>query len=75
MEINKKVWRVEGDYCTFCHEEGGHKDDCIMDMPCNCPDCGVLVDLNDMHHVEPWKLSNHNMVCDDCYENLESDDE
>ncbi len=30
MEVNSKVWRVEGDYCTYCHEEGDHNDDCIF---------------------------------------------
>lgn len=46
-----------------------------MDMLCNCPECGEVVELNDMRTVEAYKLCYHNMVCDDCYENLESDDE
>lgn len=46
-----------------------------MDMPCNCPDCGELAELNDMRNVEPWKLSLHNLVCEECYDNLESEDE
>ncbi len=45
-----------------------------MDMPCNCPDCGDVVELNDMCTVEEYKLSNHNMLCQDCYDNLENDD-
>ncbi len=44
-------------------------------MPCNCPDCGQVVELNDMYHVEPYRLSPHNMVCEECYENLETEDE
>ena len=42
-----------------------------MDMPCNCPECGEVVELNDMYNTE-GKLCYHSMVCEDCYENLES---
>ena len=43
-----------------------------MDMPCNCPECGDVVELNDMHNTD-GKLCYHSMVCEDCYENLEND--
>ena len=46
-----------------------------MSDTCNCPDCGDEVNINDMYSVEPCKLSLHNMVCEDCYDNLESEGE
>ncbi len=45
-----------------------------MDMPCNCPECGEIVELNDMHNTD-GKLCYHSMVCKYCYDDLESDDE
>lgn len=44
-----------------------------MNMPCNCPECGEVVELNDMVKTD-GKLSYHNMVCQDCYEELENED-
>jgi hypothetical protein len=44
-----------------------------MDMPCNCPECGDIVELNDMHTTE-GKLCYHSLVCEDCYDELEGDD-
>lgn len=44
-----------------------------MDMPCNCPECGDIVDLNDMMRTD-GKLCYHSLVCEDCYDNLESDE-
>lgn len=46
----------------------------MSDMPCTCPDCGEIVELNDMVRTV-GTLSLHALVCPDCYENLESDDE
>ena len=45
-----------------------------MNNTCDFPDGGDEVDINDMYSVEPYKLSLHNMVCEDCYNNLESED-
>lgn len=45
-----------------------------MDMPCNCPECGEIVELNDMIRVGSEKICYHNLVCIECYENLESED-
>ena len=44
-----------------------------MDMPCNCPECGEVVELNDMKKTT-GKLCYHNLVCSDCYDELEGDD-
>ena len=31
MKKNKPFYRVKEDgYCTFCHEEGAHKEDCLV---------------------------------------------
>lgn len=30
MQKSKPIWRVEDEYCTCCHEEGGHKEDCLL---------------------------------------------
>ena len=46
--------------------------DLTMDIPCNCPECGEVVELNDMRDTED-KLCYHNKVCEDCYEILEDD--
>lgn len=43
-----------------------------MDMPCNCPECGDVVELNDMVNTD-GKLCCHSLVCEDCHENLESE--
>lgn len=43
-----------------------------MDMPCNCPECGQVVELNDMHNTT-GKICYHSLVCPDCYDELESD--
>lgn len=43
----------------------------MMDMPCNCPMCGEVVELNDMQTVASWHDSPLNMVCDECYYELE----
>lgn len=43
-------------------------------MPCQCPECGAFVDLNDMKQTY-GKLCYHSLVCADCFDNLESDDE
>lgn len=45
-----------------------------MDMPCNCCDCGEIVDLNDMwfpfvHFGD--KYSKDYGLCDSCYYELE----
>lgn len=45
-----------------------------MDMPCNCPDCGEVVELNDMVRVE-GRPDYSNMVCEDCAENYEDEDD
>ena len=45
-----------------------------MDMPCQCPECDEWVDLTDMFKTS-GKLSQHNLVCESCYRNLESDEE
>ncbi|MGB0894037.1 MAG: hypothetical protein ACPGUD_06475 [Parashewanella sp.] len=38
-----------------------------MDMPCPCPNCGNIVELNDMcNHPEDFKT----MVCESCYDTL-----
>ena len=42
-------------------------------MPAQCPECGAWVDMNDMVDTT-GKLCYHALVCEDCYENLESDD-
>lgn len=45
-----------------------------MDMPTPCPECGEVVEFNDMVKTD-GKLSYHNMVCQDCHDELESDEE
>lgn len=45
-----------------------------MDNPCECPTCDNWVELRDMKRTD-GKLALHNLVCEECYENLESDDE
>ena len=36
---------------------------------------GEVVELNEMRTVEEYKLCYHNMVCAECYDNLESEEE
>lgn len=38
-----------------------------MDMPCNCPQCNEVVELNDMYSVDNSNCI-HSMLCPDCYE-------
>jgi hypothetical protein len=45
-----------------------------MDMPCNCPECGDIVELNDMCQTV-GKLCYHSLVCEYCFDELESDEE
>lgn len=45
-----------------------------MDMPTPCPECGDLVEFNDMIRTD-GKLCYHSFICSDCYEDLESDEE
>ncbi|MBM7070929.1 hypothetical protein JQC92_02585 [Shewanella sp. 202IG2-18] len=41
-----------------------------MDMPCPCPNCGNIVEMDDMcNHPEDFKT----MVCDSCYDKLEEE--
>jgi len=44
-----------------------------MDMPTTCPECGEIVDFNDMQPTT-GKLSYHAFVCEYCYDELESDE-
>lgn len=44
-----------------------------MDMPCNCPECGEVVELNDMIKVGEQFGDNVKMVCPDCYHELYED--
>jgi hypothetical protein len=45
-----------------------------MDMPTPCPECNDVVEFNDMQ-TTVGRLCYHNFVCQDCFENLESDEE
>lgn len=45
-----------------------------MEMPCVCPECGDVCELNDMKRTD-GKLSLHNLVCKECHQNLETDNE
>lgn len=45
-----------------------------MDMPCNCPECGEVVELSDMMDSSD-KLCYHNLVCRECFHELEGDEE
>ena len=47
----------------------------IMDMPCNCPECGELVELNDMFRVGERFGTDVKMVCRDCYYELEEEED
>ena len=44
-----------------------------MDMPCNCPECGDVVELDDMHKVGERFGFDVKMVCTDCYDKLEDE--
>ena len=46
-----------------------------MGMYEDCPECGDIIELDDMKNVEPDKLCHHNKVCPECYANLETDNE
>jgi hypothetical protein len=46
----------------------------MMDMPTSCPECGAIVEFNSMVTTFE-KICYHSLVCEDCYEDLESDNE
>lgn len=39
-----------------------------MEMPCMCPGCDEVVELNDMRR-DPWDPTRTGLVCADCAEN------
>ncbi|HDF8527489.1 TPA: hypothetical protein PEP05_000832 [Vibrio parahaemolyticus] len=45
-----------------------------MDMPTPCPSCFDIVEFNDMVRTD-GKDSIHDLVCQDCYDLLECDDD
>ncbi len=45
-----------------------------MNMPTPCPECGDVVEFEDMKQTD-GKLCYHSFVCQDCFYELESDEE
>ena len=47
----------------------------VIDTNCWCAECGTYVDQDRMKEVGPDKICCHNLVCSDCYDNLENDED